>query len=218
MSRPNKNEKAQEIDEIFDFLVVAEKLKTVKRDNLKSNGKLESDADHSWMMALMAILFESKIKSKVDMGRVMKLIAVHDLAEAEAGDVPLYMQVDNSDVKKVKEEAELKAIKKISAVLPEDLGDEIYGLWEEYEKKKTPEARYVKALDKLEAGFQALMFDDIKYWGRYGDGRVYYDIVLKDKKKPHWEHEEELAAFGEKLKAVTCEKMTEAGMELAEYE
>ncbi|MDR1300491.1 MAG: HD domain-containing protein [Candidatus Nomurabacteria bacterium] len=217
MSKPEPKT-TRDIEEIFEFLTLAEKLKTIKRDNLKSNGEFETDADHSWMLALMAILFEPKLKHKVDMARVMKLAVVHDLAEAETGDVSLHEQFSADGVKEAKDQAELEAMTKTCKLLPKKLGDEIYDLWREYEDRKTPEAKYVKALDKLEATFQSLMFEDIRYWERYGDGKIYYDIVLKDKKKLYYEHEESLVVFGEKLKEVTREKMLAAGLDLTEYD
>lgn len=207
-----------DIEKIFEFLMLAEKLKVVKRDNFKSDGEFESDADHSWMLALMAVLFEKKVKTKVDIGRVMKIIAVHDLAEAITGDVPLYKQGDGEEVKKAKDEAERAAMEKLREMLPGELGEEVFELWEEYEGRETAEARYVKALDKLEAITQSLAYEDISYWGDYGDGKFYYDNVLRDRRRGFWEHEGSFVEYAEKLKSVTREKMIEAGLDVAEYE
>ena len=211
-AKANKTGGTWDVASVFDFLVVAEKLKTVKRDLVKSDGEFESSADHSWMMGLMAILFEPKLKNKVDMARVMELVVVHDLVEAVAGDVPLREQMSDSGAKKKKIETEQMAIEKMRAMLPEELGDEICELWQEYEELKTPEAKYVRALDKLEAIVQNLMLEDIGYYKRHGC-EVYYDVVLKDMKKVCWEHEEELVIFGEKLKTVMRDKLVIAGLE-----
>jgi Predicted hydrolases of HD superfamily len=205
------------MDSLLSFFVLAEKMKTVKRDNMLSNGEYDSDADHSWMLCLMVLVFHSKLKTKVNVERALKIAIVHDLAEAKIGDIPLCESIDNIKVQIDKKEAEEAAIREICAMLSPEIGDDLFGAWQEYEENATVEAKFVKALDKIEATFQALMYHDIRYWEKYGDGRIYYDIVLNDRKNKHWEHEPILAEVAEELKKMTKAKMREAGLDPEEF-
>ncbi len=206
-----KKAELDEIGEILEFLKAAERLKTIKRTNYLSNGAPESDADHSWMLGLMAIVLSGKMANKINLEKVLMLAIVHDLAEAETGDMPLHEQLSDGGAKETKAAAELAAMGKMTSLLPKKLGEQIMNLWQEYEENQTAEAKFAKAIDKLEGTFQALCYGDISYWAQYGNGNDYYDIVLNDQKKPHWEHEETLVEIGEILKRITKEQMKRAG-------
>ena len=162
-----------EVEKFMDFFVVAEKLKCVKRDCLLSDGDTESTAEHSWMLGLMVLCLAPKMNEKVDLEKCLKLALVHDLPEAKVGDVSLYASIDNKEVSKKKKEDETEAIDEFAGMLSGDTGEEIRELWLEYEEAKTPEAKLVMALDKLEATFQALRYKDIRYWERYEIGRAH---------------------------------------------
>jgi 5'-deoxynucleotidase YfbR-like HD superfamily hydrolase len=192
-------------------------MKTTRRDNLLSDGTYDSDADHTWLMCMMMLVFYPKLQTKVDLGHALMVATVHDLAEAKTGDVPLSDSINDKNVRADKSLAETKAMQEIVALLPEDSRSTVYDLWQEYEDNKTPEAKFAKAIDKLEAGFQALQYEDIRYWERYGDGKIYYEIVLNDMKKPHWQHEPALTEFGDRLKKLTAQKMRDAELNPDDY-
>lgn len=196
---------------IFDFLQIAEKLKIEKRDNKLSNGEYESVASHSWMMGLFALLFHDKMANKINIGHALKIIIVHDLAEALVGDVGLYKQCSDND-KKCKADMEYASIKKMTSVLPPKKGQEIMSLWQEYEDKKTPEAKFAKACDKLEANAQAHMFKNIEYWSDYGPD-FYYDDSINRRREHFWAHEPILMEFAEFLRNMTIERMEAEGIE-----
>jgi putative hydrolase of HD superfamily len=144
----------EQLYNILSFLHFAEKVKFELRHSYTSSGRRESVAEHTWRMALMAILLEQHLKQKIDIGKTLKMIIVHDLVEAEAGDVPIPRMVNNDTLKKLKEEKEKAAIEKIRSMLNDSVGNEIYSLWHEFEARETYEAKVVFAFDKLEVQIQ----------------------------------------------------------------
>lgn len=134
---------------IIIFLHDAEKLKTVLRHSWLSSGRRESVAEHSWRMALMAILLHPYLDQKIDLQKTLKLVLVHDLVEINYKDNPAFKKqpLDKSI-------QERKSIIKLLKPLPNPLKAELLALWEEYESGKSPEARFAKALDKTEVLLQ----------------------------------------------------------------
>ncbi|SHE32104.1 putative hydrolases of HD superfamily [Fodinibius roseus] len=140
---------SSEIIDILDFLRDAEQLKNTLRSSYTSTGRVESVAEHSWRLCLMAMTFEQAFP-EVDMCRVIKIGLVHDLGEAINGDIPAPQQSASTD----KSAAERRDLLQLLRPLSESLRSEILELWDEYEQASTPEARTAKALDKLETIIQ----------------------------------------------------------------
>lgn len=162
--------------EILEFLRFSSKLKSQERTIKLSWERQESVADHSWHLCLMALLVFPHLENKIDLLKVLKMALIHDLVEAEIGDIPYGITATNETIKKEKEKNERKEIKKIRDMVGGDLGKEIYDLWNEFEDMKTNEARLVKTLDSLEAQFQSISFD-INYWDDY-----FYKVALNKNK------------------------------------
>jgi putative hydrolase of HD superfamily len=168
----------REIIALLEFIKRAEKLKTELRHSYTSNkDRQESVADHSWMLALMAILMFDYVDLKVDKLKVIKMLIIHDLAEAITGDVPAFeISARNKD----KYPAELASMKKLTKGLPKKLADEILSLWDEHEKKTTDEAKLAQCIDKSEALIQHTIadmstWDEGDYrWGFYNKDE-YFD-------------------------------------------
>lgn len=141
---------------IYQIIKLGENLKTELRHSWLSNGRRESVAEHTWRMSLMAILLQPYLNKKVDvdMEKLLKMIIIHDLVEAEAKDIPVFEIMDNEEAKKQKQMNELKAITNIKNTLPEEVGGSLYNLWMEFEAKQTYEAKVANALDKLEVQIQ----------------------------------------------------------------
>src|SRR5512138_2148060 len=135
------------IQEILQVLQLAERLKFELRHSWLSNGRQESVAEHTWQMGLMAVLMYRHLEHDVDMERALKMILVHDLIEAEAGDVPFF---ETGARKAAKPDKERAAIEKIRGMLDPATGQEVYELWHEFENGETLEAKFAKALDNLE--------------------------------------------------------------------
>lgn len=147
-------------EKIVDFLLYSEKLKTELRHASKNDGNRESAAEHSWRLTLFVMLVEPKLKNKIDLLKALKIATIHDIVEIDAKDIPVLEQIDNSNMKNLKDEQEKIAIKKVHRMLGEN-GDEIYKLWYEYLNQESYEAKVVRALDKIEGQMQFLS-EDVK--------------------------------------------------------
>lgn len=137
------------IERRLEFLRDAEQLKSVIRSAHTSKGRDESTAEHTWRLCLMAMVFEDEFKD-LNMLKVLKLCVIHDLGEAINGDVPAVhlQQFPN------KSEQERADMLQLTESLDASMKGSILALWEEYEAGNTPEAKAVKAMDKLETILQ----------------------------------------------------------------
>ena len=144
----------KKLEDIYKVIKLGEKLKSEMRHSWLSDGRQESVAEHTWRVSLMAMLIEPYLTEKVDIGKLLKMIIIHDLVEAEARDIPAFDTMNNEQRKKEKELSERKAIENIKNTLQGDLGEDIFNLWIEFEHKNTYEAKVANALDKLEAQIQ----------------------------------------------------------------
>jgi putative hydrolase of HD superfamily len=154
---------------ILGFLRVAERLKCELRHSWLSTGRQESVAEHTWQMALMALVTYRHLEQPVAIDRVLKMVLVHDLVEAEVGDVPFF---ETGSAKEKKSELEQAAITKIRGMLEPVTGSEIYELFQEYERLQSLEAKFAKALDNLEVQLQHNLAD-LKTWEEIEYGLVY---------------------------------------------
>lgn len=147
-------------EKFLTFLHEAEKLKTVLRHSWLSSGRRESVAEHSWRMALMAMLFHNYLGKEVNLLKTLKMILVHDLGEIHATDFWAFNKQPTN-----KTALERRGLKKLTKPLPTKLRKEIINLWEEFEAGETTEARFAKFLDKHEV---LLQHDeaDVKYLHR----------------------------------------------------
>ncbi len=134
-----------ELEGVLAFLATAERLKDTPRTGHTSQGRVESTAEHSWRLCLLALVMGDAMPG-VDRDRLIRICLVHDLAEALTGDEPAPLKKPG-DGKPARERAALRAI---VAPLPPATAASIVALWEEYEAAATPEARLAKGLDKLE--------------------------------------------------------------------
>ncbi|MFR6634551.1 MAG: HD domain-containing protein [Alistipes onderdonkii] len=139
----------EKLERYLRFIREAERLKDVLRTAHTSTGRHESTAEHSWRLALLAAVLTGE-RPRLDMQRVLLMCLVHDLGEAYDGDIPAVAQMADG----TKEAAELAAMDKLTRMLPPAAGTAIRKIWEEYEACQTPEARWVKALDKAETIIQ----------------------------------------------------------------
>jgi putative hydrolases of HD superfamily len=129
------------------FIIEADRLKTVlRRSPLAAADRRENDAEHSWHLALMAVILAEHCDEKVDIGHVIKLVIVHDLVEIHAGDTFLY----DDEMAASQAERENAAAGLLFGLLPSGQAAGVRALWDEFEARQTPEARFAKALDRLE--------------------------------------------------------------------
>jgi 5'-deoxynucleotidase YfbR-like HD superfamily hydrolase len=192
------------VQTLLEFLALAERLKTELRHSWLSNGRQESVAEHCWQMALMAMLAHRELEQPVDLGKTLRMILTHDLVEALTGDVPCF---DRSERKALKPEREQAAIAEIRARLGEPVGTEIHDLWQEFEAKETPEAKFATALDHLEVQIQHNLAG-MESWTP-----IEYDLVYT-KMDQHCAFDPFLTAICEAVKTQAEVKMRQAGIDV----
>lgn len=130
----------------IDFIVAVDGLKQVyRRTRLIDDGRPENDAEHSWHLALMAVVLREYAAEDIDLARVLAMHLIHDLVEMDVGDTFAYDDAGQAD----REERERVAAERIFGLLPADQGATLLALWEEFEARETAEARYAAALDRL---------------------------------------------------------------------
>ncbi|MGH8047625.1 MAG: HD domain-containing protein [Chthoniobacterales bacterium] len=128
------------------FLLETEKLKGVlRRTSPAFLERLENSAEHSWSLAIMAMLFADLADEPISLEKVLKLVAVHDLVEIHAGDTYCYDAGGNMG----KAERERAAADLLFGALPREQADEFRALWDEFEAGTTPESRFANAIDRL---------------------------------------------------------------------
>lgn len=145
----------------MDFILEVDKVKNIIRQTYLADGnRKENDAEHSWHLALMAVLLKEYAPEEVDLSKVIPMVLVHDLVEIDAGDTYAY---DEEGVL-TKRTREKKAADRIYGLLPEDQGKWLYNLWEEFEAYETPEAKYAHMLDNS----QPLFLNNANRWNQLG--------------------------------------------------
>lgn len=162
----------------MEFILEIDKLKRITRQTLISDGsRPENDTEHSWHLAMMAMLLSEYANKPVDVLKVMKMVLIHDVIEIDAGDTYAYDEAGN----KTKREREVKAADRIFNILPEDQGKEMRALWDEFEEARTEEALFALALDKI----QPLMLNDAaegKSWRNHDVAKE--QIINRNKRTP----------------------------------
>lgn len=129
------------------FLLHAHRLTEVTRLNrLLDGSRSETSAEHSWHLALVALVLAGSDAPEVDMRRVLTMLVIHDLVEIEAGDVPIHDEQARLDIAAEEE----RAAARLFACLPDGEGAQLLGLWHEFEGAATDDARFARAVDRLQ--------------------------------------------------------------------
>lgn len=135
------------LDAQFAFLMEADRLKQVLRATTLADGsRRENSSEHSWHLALYALVLADHAAENVDINRVIRMLILHDLVEIDAGDTPIHGAHDPVAMAAV----EARAATRIFGLLPEDLRGELRALWEEFEAAETPDAIFAKSLDRVQ--------------------------------------------------------------------
>ena len=136
-----------ELKRQLEFLVEIDKVKNILRQTLLTDGsRQENDAEHSWHIAVMAVILEKQAPKNVDINRAVKMCLIHDLIEISAGDTFAY----DTEANKGKEEREKAAGDRLSSILPKEQGEELKKLWMEFDAMETQDAKYAASLDRLQ--------------------------------------------------------------------
>lgn len=169
------------------FIHEIDKLKYIQRKTrLFNSTRHENDAEHSWHLAMMAMVLAEHANEKVDVMKVVKMLLIHDIVEIDSGDIFLYDNLVNHD-NTVEEQ---KAAARIFGLLPEKQAEEFISLWEEFEAGTTAESRFAKSIDRLEPILQNVSNEG----GTWSEYEVKYDTVIqktskmKDGSQVLWDH------------------------------
>ncbi|MCR8842068.1 HD domain-containing protein [Paenibacillus sp. SC116] len=146
------------------FLIELDKLKTIERKTKLINGsRHENDAEHSWHLAMMALILYQHSNQEIDLFKVIKMLLIHDIVEIDAGDTFAYDTAGHHD----KFERELRAATRIFGLLPEDQGKDLIDLWLEYDRKESKEAKFAVSLDSLQPLIHNYL-NQGKTWKKHG--------------------------------------------------
>ena len=146
-------ENRERLKQQIDFVLEVDKAKNIFRQTYLADGKRkENDAEHSWHLALMAVLLKEYANVDVDLSKVVPMVLVHDLVEIGAGDTYAY----DEEAAATQEERERAAAEQVFGLLPKDQYQWLKGLWEEFEAYETPEAKFAHTLDNC----QPLLLND----------------------------------------------------------
>lgn len=130
----------------LEFVLEADRLKGVlRRSYVLDPRRRENSAEHSWHLSVMALVLTEHADDTIDLTKVLRMVIVHDLVEIDAGDTFIYDASGAAD-KAAREQA---AAERLFTLLPDEQGRELRAVWDEFEAKATPEARFAAALDRL---------------------------------------------------------------------
>lgn len=152
------------LEQQFAFLREIDKEKQITRQTYLADGsRKEGDAEHAWHLAVMTLLLSEYANEEIDVLKTMAMVLIHDLVEIDAGDTYAYDEA----AKGTQAQRERVAAERIFGLLPEDQGSRLRGLWEEFEARETPEAKFARSMDHI----QPLLLNDAsggKSWAEHG--------------------------------------------------
>lgn len=159
----------------ISFIKEIDKLKYIQRKTkLFNSERHENDAEHSWHLAMMAIVLAEHSDKPIDILKVVKMVLIHDIVEIDAGDTFIYDTTKNHS----NTDEELLAAKRIFGLLPAEQAEEYIAIWEEFEEGITDEAKFAKSMDRLEP----LLQNTSNNGGTWTEFNVSYEKVYAKKK------------------------------------
>lgn len=173
------------------FIKEIDKLKYIQRKTkLFNSNRHENDAEHSWHLAMMAIVLASHSDKPIDVLKVVKMVLIHDIVEIDAGDTFIYDTVKNH----TNTDEELLAAQRIFGLLPTEQAEEFIAIWQEFEDGQTDEAKFAKAMDR----FEPLLQNTSNNGGTWTEFNVPYQkvydkkVAIKDGSTTIWNYAENL--------------------------
>ncbi|MFT6972129.1 MAG: putative hydrolase of HD superfamily [Roseivirga sp.] len=164
----------ENLEQQISFIKEIDKLKYIKRKTcLFNSNQNENDAEHSWHLAMMAMVLSSHSNEKVDLLKVLKMLLIHDIVEIDAGDTFFFDTTKNHTNTAV----ELEAAKRIFGLLPQEQAIELIALWEEFEACATAEAKFAKGVDR----FAPMLQNASNNGGTWNEFEVPYETIIEKK-------------------------------------
>lgn len=175
----------------IDFIKEIDKVKYIHRKTkLFNSNRNENDAEHSWHLAMMALILAEHANEPIDVLKVVKMVLIHDIVEIDAGDTFIYDTQKNH----VNTDQERLAANRIFGLLPQEQSKEFIAVWEEFEEGLTGEAKFARTMDRLEP----LLQNTSNNGGTWKEFDVDYSKVFEKKKIINegsttiWKYAEEL--------------------------
>ena len=175
----------------IEFIKEIDKIKYIERKTkLFNSDRRENDSEHSWHLAMMALVLAEHANEDIDILKVIKMVLIHDIVEIDSGDVFFY-DPDNGHTNT---EEELKAANRIFGILPADQAEELINIWREFEDAETAEAKFAKSLDR----FEPLLQNYSNKGGTWQEFDVSHDMVygmksrIKNGSNTIWRYAEDL--------------------------
>lgn len=182
---------SKELLQQLDFIKEIDKIKYIQRKTkLFNSDRNENDAEHSWHLAMMVIVLANHSNEAVDVLKVIKMVLIHDIVEIDAGDTFIYDTNKNHS----NTEKERVAANRIFGLLPNKQSEELIAIWEEFEAGETNEAKFARAMDRLEPLLQNVS-NNGGTWKEFGVGysKVYEKKqVIAEGSKTIWDFAENL--------------------------
>lgn len=175
----------------IEFIKEVDKLKYIlRKTKLINSDRNENDAEHSWHLALMAIVLAEHANFPIDLLKVIKMLLIHDIVEIDAGDTFIY----DTQKSHTNTEEERKAANRIFGMLPENQASDLIEIWEEFEEGQTNESKFARAMDRLEP----LLQNTSNNGGTWNEFGVNYEKVhakkrvMQEGSEAIWEYAEAL--------------------------
>lgn len=163
---------AEALAQQLSFLREIDRLKRVVRQSpLLDRSRRENSAEHSWHLAMYALVLHQYAAERVNVARVLQMLLLHDIVEVDAGDTPIHGVAS----KQAQAELEQQAAERIFGLLPQNQGSELLKLWHEFENAETDDARFAKALDR----FQPLLVNVVTGGGTWSENGVTRQQVME---------------------------------------
>ncbi|RTL36509.1 MAG: HD domain-containing protein [Rhodocyclaceae bacterium] len=159
------------LEKQLNFLREIDRLKSVVRQSpLLDKSRKENSAEHSWHLAMYALLLSEYASGPVDTNRVLRMLLIHDIVEIDVGDFPIH----SGSSPELQAEQEAVAAARLFGLLPQPQGDELLALWQEFERAESEDAQFAKALDR----FQPLLINVVTGGGTWTENGVSLEQVL----------------------------------------
>jgi len=164
----------EKLEKQLQFIIEIDKIKNIlRKSKLFDHSRFENDAEHSWTISVMALLLQEYSNIPVNMEKVISMLLIHDIVEIDAGDTFLYSEKRNSI-----HATEKAAAERIFGLLDKEQKEYFLNIWEEFEERKTNEAKYAAVFDRLEPLLQNYMLEGYT-WKKYN---ITYEMVIEKNK------------------------------------
>ncbi|HEK0908718.1 HD family hydrolase [Pseudomonas parafulva] len=160
------------LEQQLEFLRQIDQLKSVRRQSpLLDQSRKENSAEHSWHLAMYALILNEHASGAVDSNRVIRMLLLHDIVEIDVGDYPIH----GGSSSQLQAEQEAEAAQRLFGLLPQPQATQMLELWQEFEQAETADARFAKALDR----FQPLLINIFTGGGTWSESGVSRQQVIE---------------------------------------